>query len=47
VGRKWGLVWGFASKLMPHISRSIVHMELDKSPPLAPYAPGGGGGAYN
>jgi len=46
VGRKWGLVWGFALKLMPHMW-SIVRMELDKSPPLAPYAPGGGGGAYN
>jgi len=43
VGRKWGVVWGFASKLMPHIW-SIAHMELDKSPPLAPNAPGG---AYN
>jgi len=36
-GRKWGLVWGFASKLMPHIW-SILHMELDKSPPL-PHMP--------
>jgi len=45
-GRKWGLVWGFASKLMPHIW-SIVHMKFNKSPPPAPYAPGGEGGAYN
>ena len=43
MGRKWGLVWEFTSKLMPHVW-SIVHMELDEFPPLAPYAPGGGEG---